>query len=72
MIEIEFSLTTDSPNDILIVRKLLEEFQAQQKVSVRLSTMAWEDAWQQLFTITMQGKGPDVSHVGSTWSRLPC
>ncbi len=69
MVEIEFSLTTNDPNDVLVVRKLLEEFQAQQKVSVRLSSMTWEDAWQELFTITMQGKGPDVSHVGSTWSR---
>ena len=68
MLEIEFSIIEDDPREkTKIVAQLLEEFQEQQQIQVRLRGLTWEEAWPELFTYTMVGKGPDVSQVGSTW-----
>lgn len=67
MLEIEFSVIEDSPEDTEVLSRLLEEFQAQYGVKVRLHVMAWEGAWQKLMAIALDGRGPDVSHLGSTW-----
>ncbi len=67
MQEIEFSIIEDAPDSAARIPQLLENFQNEYRVRVRLRLQTWENAWQELFTIITQGKGPDVSHVGSTW-----
>lgn len=67
MIELEFSVFEDAPGDSSDLRKILDDFQAQQSVRVHLRPMSWGQGWAELFDIAMNGKGADVSHVGSTW-----
>lgn len=67
MAEIEFSMISDPPDGAHNLARILEEYEAQHGVRVRLSTMSWDQAWSNLVTFALYGKGPDVSHVGSTW-----
>lgn len=67
MLEIEYSLIEDAPLDTRIIASLLDEFTAKHQVRVRITVMHWEQAWPELFNIALNGKGPDVSHLGSTW-----
>jgi multiple sugar transport system substrate-binding protein len=65
MIEIEFSVI-EEPSSAL--KELLEKFQKLHHVKVNIRPMSWKDAWSELLTCALYGKGPDVSHIGSTWS----
>ncbi len=67
MIELEFSLITDNPDGVEILSHLLDEYEAQHRVHVRVRAMTWERAWPQLLEFAIYGRGPDISHVGSTW-----
>jgi len=49
------------------LRQLLAEFEQIRHIKIELTTMSWERAWAKLLTYALQGEGPDVSHVGSTW-----
>jgi multiple sugar transport system substrate-binding protein len=68
LVEIKFSVITDDPDGADILSPLLEEYEAQHPVRVRVHTMTWEQAWPNLLQFALYGKGPDVSHIGSTWS----
>jgi ABC-type glycerol-3-phosphate transport system substrate-binding protein len=37
-------------------------------VQIKLERMTWENAWAKLLSYALLGKGPDVSHIGSTWA----
>ncbi len=68
MIEIEFSTIHNDENDLASIRALLDEFQATHtNIRVRLTKMLRGTAWPELMNISSAGRGPDVSHVGSTW-----
>lgn len=62
--EIEFSIMTSSATDI---EPLLEQFQAEQHIRVRLRLFSWDAAWNSLIKIALYGDGPDISEIGSTW-----
>jgi multiple sugar transport system substrate-binding protein len=49
------------------LRQLLSEFEQIRQIKIELTTMSWERAWAKLLTYALQGQGPDISHVGSTW-----
>lgn len=66
MREIEFSIF-DVPNQNLF-RPLLDKFQSQFFTQVQLRTIPWDTAWPSLLEFALQGKGPAVSVIGSTWS----
>lgn len=68
MLEIEFSVIEDNAHDIQVLTGLLDEFQERFRVRVRLQVMTWEQAWPQLLAFALDGRGPDVSHIGSTWA----
>jgi ABC-type glycerol-3-phosphate transport system substrate-binding protein len=59
-----FSMIGEPTPDLL---KLLDEFQQIRNVQVKVEQMSWDDAWAKLLSYALSGKGPDVSHVGSTW-----
>lgn len=61
---ITFSVIGEPTSDLL---KLLDEFQQIRNVQVKVEQMEWEDAWAKLLSYALTGRGPDVSHVGSTW-----
>jgi len=67
MIEIEFSFIQDTPIDTQAIAQVVEEFQASHQVRVHITPMEWGQAWSELFTISLDGRGADVSHIGSTW-----
>ncbi len=47
---------------------LLNEFQARHNTQVRLSRMAFDQAWQQLLDYALHGGGPHLSMIGSIWT----
>ena len=67
MIELEFSVIEDAPGESAFLNEILDEFQAQHAVRVHLRPMNWSQGWADLFEIALNGKGADVSHIGSTW-----
>lgn len=50
-----------------LMRSLLEPFQAENGVRVRLRVLAWDSAWSDIIKVALYGDGPDVSEIGSTW-----
>jgi multiple sugar transport system substrate-binding protein len=62
--KLSFSIIGDVTSEL---QQLLEEFEQTRDVKLELVHMSWEEAWTQLLTYVLQGKGPDLSHVGSTW-----
>jgi len=67
MTDIEFSIIPDSDQDGEVIRRLVEDFRAKSQINVHVHGMTWGEAWPVLLTTASQGKGPDVSHIGSTW-----
>src|SRR6185295_3255397 len=49
------------------IQPLLERFEAEQHVRVRLRLLAWDTAWSDLVKVALYSDGPDVSEIGSTW-----
>jgi multiple sugar transport system substrate-binding protein len=62
--EIEFSIMADSANNI---QALLDQFEAEQHIRVRVRLLSWDTAWSELVRVALYGQGPDVSEIGSTW-----
>ncbi len=62
--KLSFSVIGDLTDEL---RQLLNEFEQIRNVKLELVHMSWEGAWPKLLTYALQGKGPDISHVGSTW-----
>jgi multiple sugar transport system substrate-binding protein len=62
--EIEFSVMAA---EAAIIQPLLDQFEAEQGVRVRLRLMRWDVAWSDLVKVALYGDGPDVSEIGSTW-----
>jgi len=67
MTEIELSIMAEGEYAEDHLRPLLDEFEAQHRVHVRLSVLPYETAWQQIVKLALYSHGPDVSQVGSTW-----
>jgi multiple sugar transport system substrate-binding protein len=68
MVEIELSTIPDADVDVRVLTGLCEEFGAQNNVRVRIKTMTWGMAWNELMTIASHGRGPHISHIGNTWT----
>jgi multiple sugar transport system substrate-binding protein len=66
MREIEFSIFDVTYQHLL--RPLIDKFQTQFYTQVQLRTIPWGAAWPTLLEFALQGKGPAVSVIGSTWS----
>lgn len=67
MTELEFSTIHNDEQDLAAIRQVLDAFEKESHTRVKLTRMPRENAWAELMTIASTGKGPDVSHVGSTW-----
>ncbi|MBI5294656.1 MAG: extracellular solute-binding protein [Chloroflexi bacterium] len=68
MNELNFSAIGDSAGDIEEIGRLVKEFQAANDLKVNIMRLPWDRAWQALLMTAMEGKGGDVSQVGSTWA----
>jgi multiple sugar transport system substrate-binding protein len=62
--KLSFSVIGDITPEL---RKLLSEFEQIRHIKIELTSMSWERAWPKLLAYALQGQGPDISHVGSTW-----
>jgi multiple sugar transport system substrate-binding protein len=67
MTELELSIMAEGEYGEESLRPLLDEFEAQYRIRVRLRVLSYETAWEQLVKFALYGHGPDVSQVGSTW-----
>lgn len=68
MIDLWLTLYGDNATALEDPAFLLDEFQARQNAQVRLSRMAFDDAWQQLLDYALHGGGPHLSLIGSIWT----
>jgi multiple sugar transport system substrate-binding protein len=64
MQELEFSVMAANEDGI---RPLLEQFEAEQNIHVRLRLLAWDSAWSMFVRAALYNDGPDVSEIGTTW-----
>ena len=67
MDEIQLSVMLHSPQTEDVLRGLLAQFEAQERVRVRLWLLDWVTARAELTRMAMYQQGPDVSEVGTTW-----
>lgn len=67
MTEIEFSIIPDTQDEFNVISDQLKEFQAETGVEVHTKRMNWGMAWPELMSYATQGRGSDISHIGSTW-----
>ena len=67
MEEIEFSVFDHGAEPIALLRSLLAEFEAKQRIHVRLSVLPFEGAWPAMVRMALYEDGADVSAVGTSW-----
>ncbi len=65
--ELNFLTIADSPEDLKPLRSLLASFERERQIQISLRRVGWERAWQSLLMDAVEGKGPHVSQIGSTW-----
>ncbi len=63
-VDLEFSIQARSAEQI---QPLLDEFEAQQHIRVKVRLLSWDTAWSDLVKVALYSDGPDVSEIGSTW-----
>jgi multiple sugar transport system substrate-binding protein len=65
--ELNFLTIADVPEDLQPLRGLLAMFERDQQIQISYRRVGWERAWQALLMEAVEGKGPHVSQIGSTW-----
>jgi len=50
-----------------VLRKLLDEFEAETHIHVNLQVLNWSQGMDTLLQTAIHGEGPDVSEIGTTW-----
>src|SRR6185369_10844207 len=65
--ELNFLTIADAPEDLHPLRGLLASFERDKQIQISLRRVGWERAWQTLLMDAVEGKGPHVSQIGSTW-----
>src|SRR5215467_14092208 len=64
---LSFLTIADTPEDLQPLRELLAPFERDHKIQLSLQRVGWDRAWQLLLMDAVEGKGPHVSQIGSTW-----
>ncbi len=62
--EIEFWAIRSNPADI---QPVLDRFEQEQHIHVRLRTLDWDNAWAELLKVALYKHGPDLAEIGTTW-----
>ena len=65
--ELNFLTIADAPEDLQTLRALLAVFERDQQIQISFRRVSWDRAWQALLMEAVEGKGPHVSQIGSTW-----
>jgi multiple sugar transport system substrate-binding protein len=66
--DLNFLTIADLPEDLQPLRELLRPFEGNASVQVSLQRVSWERAWQTLLMDALEGKGPHISQIGSSWT----
>jgi len=66
-VELNFLTIADVAEDLQPLRAVLAPFERDTHIQLSLRRVSWERAWQTLVLDAMEGKGPHVSQIGSTW-----
>jgi multiple sugar transport system substrate-binding protein len=66
--ELNFLAIADTSESLLPLREVLRSFEKSTNAQVSLQRVSWERAWQTLLMDALEGKGPHVSQIGSTWT----
>ncbi len=66
--DLNFLNIADMAEDLQPLRELLRAFEGDSSVHVSLQRVGWERAWQTLLMDALEGKGPHVSQIGSSWT----
>lgn len=66
--DLNFLTIADSIEDLQPLRELLKQFESGTSAHVSLQRVGWERAWQTLLMDALEGKGPHVSQIGSSWT----
>ena len=66
--ELNLLTIADSPEDLQPLREVLRSFEHDTAAQVSLQRVSWERAWQTLLMDALEGKGPHVSQIGSSWT----
>ena len=67
MIEIEFSVMEDAAGDANSLLPLLDVFEKQYHIRVKLTGITWYAGWTDIAKFGIFGHGPDVSCIGTSW-----
>lgn len=67
--ELEFSIMTPGAGNKspLGIQPLLDQFEAETHIHVRVRLMTWDSAWSELVRSALYSDGPDLSEIGTTW-----
>jgi multiple sugar transport system substrate-binding protein len=65
--ELNFLTIADAPEDLQPLRGLLASFEREKQIQISFRRVGWDRAWQALLMDAVEGKGPHVSQIGSTW-----
>ena len=67
MPELELSIMSRGPTTVADLQPVLDQFEAEQRVHVRVRVLNWDTAWADLLKVALYQYGPDVSEIGTTW-----
>jgi multiple sugar transport system substrate-binding protein len=67
MTELNFLAIADAAEDLNALHDVLRPFERDDAVQIRIKRIGWDRAWQTLLMDAVEGKGPHVSQIGSTW-----
>jgi ABC-type glycerol-3-phosphate transport system substrate-binding protein len=67
MTELNFLAIADAAEDLNSLHDVLRPFELDDAVQIRIKRIGWDRAWQTLLMDAVEGKGPHVSQIGSTW-----
>ena len=65
--ELNFLTIADVPEDLQTLRGMLALLEREKQFQILLRRVGWDRAWQALLMDAIEGKGPHVSQIGSTW-----
>lgn len=68
MINLWLSVFGNQPSPLHDPTFLLNEFQFQRNVTVRVSQMVFDEAWTKMLHYALYGGGPHISLIGSIWA----
>src|ERR1041385_6372564 len=67
MTELNFLTIADALEDLHPLQSILRPFERDHAAQIRIKRIGWDRAWQALLMDAVEGKGPHVSQIGSTW-----